>query len=189
MNCTSDRQDAECARRAREGDADAFEELVLRYQKPLFNAICRMVADREDAREILQSVFMKAYANIASFQPDRRFFSWLYRIAMNETLNFVCSRRPSEQLQETEPSLRRGPDDEFEAEETRRHVDEALSHLTPEYRAVLVLRHFLGCSYHEIAEILELPEKKVKSRLFTARTILRGELEERGYGGRTVAHA
>jgi RNA polymerase sigma-70 factor (ECF subfamily) len=189
MICNSDKQDAECLRRTLAGETEAFEELVVKYQRPVFNAICRMVADPEDAREISQNVFMKAFAHIDRFDPQRRFFSWLYRIAMNDAINFLASKHPAEPLAESYSSPAAGPDGDFEASETRRHVDEALTHLTPEYRAVVVLRHFLDCSYHEIAEVLELPEKTVKSRLFTARHALRDELTARGYGGRRATHA
>lgn len=189
MSCNSDKQDAECVRRALEGDTEAFEDLVVRYQRAIFNAICRMVGNPEDAREISQNVFMKAFAHLDRFDPERRFFSWLYRIAMNDSINFLASKHPAEPLVDSFQSTAAGPDDDFEATERRKHVDEALKHISADYRAVVVLRHFLDCSYQEIAEVLELPEKTVKSRLFTARHLLRDELEARGYGGRRATHA
>jgi RNA polymerase sigma-70 factor (ECF subfamily) len=189
MSCTSDKQDAECVRRTVAGDSDAFEELVIRYQKPVFNAICRMVRNEEDAKEIAQNVFMKAFLNLGKFDRERRFFSWLYRIAMNDSINFIASSHPAEPLLESQRSAAAAPDEDFETTETRRHVDDALSSLTPEYKAVLVLRHFLDCSYEEISEVLNVPEKTVKSRLFTARHQLRDVLLNRGYGGWRKSHA
>lgn len=182
MSGTSDKQDAESVRRTLAGETDQFEELVVRYQKPVFNAICRMVRNEEDAREISQNVFMKAFVNLRTVDPERRFFSWLYRIAMNDSINFLASKHTTEPLAASQRSTAAAPDENFEAGETRRHIDEALTHLTPQYKAVLVLRHFLDCSYQEMSEILELPEKTVKSRLFSARHLLRDELLARGYG-------
>ncbi len=189
MSCTSDNQDAECVRRTRMGDTYAFEELVVRYQGPVFNALRRMVRNEEDARELAQNAFMKAFVNLEKFDQEKRFFSWLYRIAMNDALNFIAASRPAEPLTESHRSAAPGPDENLEAAETRRDIDEGLSRLTPEYRAVLVMRHFLDCSYQEIAEILEVPEKTVKSRLFSARHELRDEMLARGYGRRRDAHA
>ncbi len=189
MSCTSDKQDADCVRRALEGDTDAFEELVVRYQKPVFHAICRMVRDQEDAREISQNTFMKAFINLSKFDPERRFFSWLYRIAMNDSINFLASKHTTEPLAESHRSVEAAPDRKFEDAELSRHIDEALSTLTPVYKAVFVLRHFLDCSYLEMSEILAVPEKTVKSRLFSARHLLRDEMMARGYGSRRATHA
>lgn len=189
MTCTSDKQDAECVRRILEGDTDAFEELVVRYQKPVFNAICRMVHDPEDAREIAQTAFMKAFTNLRHFDQDRRFFSWIYRIAMNDSINFLASRRETESLLDTQPSDAAGPEETYSSAETRKHLDEALANLTPEYRAVIVVCHILGFSYHDAAEALGIPEKTVKSRLFRAREILRDHLVAMGYRSRSVSNA
>lgn len=189
MICTSDKRDADCVQRTLTGDHDAFEELVLRYQKPVFNAILRMVRDQEDAREISQNVFMKAFVNLRKFDGEKRFFSWLYRIAMNDSINFLHARRPIEPLIDTHRSADASPEEAFEAAETRRQIEDAMTRLSPDYKAVLVLRHFLGCSYEEMADVLEIPEKTIKSRLFSARHLLRDELLACGFGGRRASHA
>lgn len=188
MNCTTDSEDNECIRRCLDGDADAFEGLVVRYQKPVFNAIYQMVQSREDASEICQAVFLKAYVNLKAFDPDRRFFSWIYRIAMNDSINFLSSRRQTEPIPATYQSPAAGPGESLEASELRKHLNEAIGRLSPEQRAVLVLRHFTHCSYQEIAATLQIPEKTVKSRLFDARQILREQLASLGYR-RGVSHA
>lgn len=189
MTGTSDKQDAECVRRTLEGDTDAFEDLVLRYQKPVFNAICRMVHDTEDAREIAQTTFMKAFTNLGHFDRKRRFFSWLYRIAMNDSINFLASRHDVEPLAPTQRSLEANPEETCENSETRRNVDAALGKLSPDQRSVVVLCHYLGCSYRDASEVLGIPEKTVKSRLFKARQILREELTAIGYSAGSVTHA
>lgn len=187
MICNSDKQDAECVRRVLEGDTDAFEELVIRYQKPVFNAICRMLHDPEDAREIAQTAFMKAFTNLGTFDTNRRFFSWLYRIAMNDCINFLAAKHESEPLLESERSAAASPEENLAAAEARRDVDQALSRLSPECRSVVVLRHVVGYSYRDAAEILGIPEKTVKSRLYSARQSLRDELAAKGYG-RKASH-
>lgn len=189
MTCTSDKQDVECVRRVLAGDTDAFEELVGRYQKPVFNAVCRMVHDADDAEEIAQTVFLKAFTNLRNFDQSRRFFSWLYRIAMNDSINFLAARRETEPLLDTEPSASAGPEETYTNVETRRHLDTALANLTPEYRAVIVICQILGFSYHDAAEALGIPEKTVKSRLFRAREILRGHLIAIGHRSGSASHA
>lgn len=184
MNCTTEHEDNECIRRCLAGDADAFEGLVSRYQRPVFNVIYRMVQNREDASEISQAVFLKAYLNLATFDTGRRFFSWICRIAMNDAINFLSSKRPSEPIAASFASPGAGPDEAFETSELRKLVNDAIAALNPDHRAVLVLRHFAECSYEEIASTLQVPEKTVKSRLFEARRTLREQLVAAGHGRR-----
>lgn len=160
---------------------DAFGLLVDKYQGPVFNAVFHMVRSYEDAREISQEVFLKAFENLSSFNPHRKFFSWIYRIAINESINFVESRRPTGDLPRSLKSNRPDPEKSYESLETSRHVHDALDQLTPAQRSVILLRHFFHLSYREMAEVLEIPEKTVKSRLFDARRNLRDLLANKGY--------
>lgn len=189
MTGTSDQQDTECVRRCLAGETSAFEELVVRYQRPIFKVIYQMVRNYEDAREVSQSVFLKAFSSLHGFDQEKRFFSWLYRIAMNDAINTLAARRDSVPVPADVPSEQPGPDDQFEQGEIHRLVHQALNRLKPDYRAAIVLRHFTHCSYTEAAEILEIEEKTFKSRLFTARQMLREELLSRGYGGKSRTHA
>ncbi len=166
--------------RCLDGDVEAFGNLVEKYQKPVFNVILRMVGSYEDASEIAQQVFMKAFENLRSFGRDRRFFSWIYRIAINQSINHLQSRRAFEPLAPEMASSAPGPEEEAVAAEASRALREAIDGLVPEYRTPLILRHLLRLSYHEAAEILEVPEKTFKSRLFTARHLLRDALIARG---------
>jgi RNA polymerase sigma-70 factor (ECF subfamily) len=165
---TSDQLDVLCVRRCLDGRAEAFEEIVARYQKPMFNLIYQMVHDYEDAREITQTAFLKAFSSLKRFDQERRFFSWLCRIAMNESINALASRKPSEPILSDFASAAASPEDRASAAEVR---------------AVITLRHIANCSYREASEILGIPEKTVKSRLFSARQLLREELRARGFGG------
>src|SRR5215510_13546368 len=157
-----------CVARCLKGDASAFEPIVTRYQRVLFTVALRLLGNAEDARDATQNAFVRAYERLDTFDPSRRFFSWIYRIAVNESLNLRRTVRPHESLPETLESAPAGMD-AVEARELSERVQAALMTLTPEYREVVVMRHFADLSYGEIAETLEIPEKTVKSRLFSAR--------------------
>jgi RNA polymerase sigma-70 factor (ECF subfamily) len=168
------------ARASRAGDERAFEGLVDRYQKAIFNLAYRMVDDYEDAKDITQVVFLKAYENLAGFDPSLKFYSWIYRIAINESLNFLRKKDRLEPLDEKSVSAAPGPEERAVGDELSRGVQRALMTLAPDHRTVIVLRHFLDCSYEEISRIAHVPEKTVKSRLFSARQQLKNVLESRG---------
>ena len=176
----SEDDDAELVRRCGQGDRRAFEKLVLRYQRPVYNAALRMLRHPDDACDVVQTVFLKAYEHLADFDPRYRFYSWIYRIALNESINQLSGRRRTGPVPEDAPSDGPGPDESLDSLQAARHVQAALVTLPEQYRAVIVLRHFLDCSYTDMAEILELPEKTVKSRLFSARQLLRSALQHPG---------
>jgi len=172
--------DPALVRRCREGERDAFEQLVRRYQKPVFNAALRMLRDPEDAMDVAQTTFLKAFEHLADYDPSFKFYSWLYRIAINESLNALGSRRTFQAINGEEPDEAPGPDLQVEGEQTLRAIEDALMRIGPELRAVIILRHFLHLSYQDMADTLLLPEKTVKSRLFSARQLLRDRLLQRG---------
>jgi RNA polymerase sigma-70 factor (ECF subfamily) len=168
------------AGRASRGDVQAFESLVDRYQKVVFNLTLRMTGNRQDARELTQDVFVRAWRGLHGFDTRLRFFSWIYRIAIHACLNLRRSTRRREPLEWEPESGDPEPDQQAEAHELERKVHEALGRLPTGDRQLLVLRHFLDRSHEEIAEVLGVPAMRVKSRLFTARQRLRRELEQRG---------
>lgn len=174
--------DLELVRSCRQGDTRAFDGLVRRYEKPVFNAALRMVRDREEARDIAQTVFVKAWEQLATFDPRFRFYSWLYRIAINESLNHLRAGGRNTPIEGDPPSASDDPLRTLESAETESRVQDALMKLKAEYRTVIVLRHFLDCSYEDIASIAGIPDKTVKSRLFSARQELRALFEKAGIG-------
>ena len=121
------------------GDAAAFEPLVERYHRPLFAAATRLLGDREAARDATQVAFLKGYQSLATYDPAQRFFSWIYRILMNECLNTLRARRPTQALGDVAEPARR---DGVEAQELRIEVRRALLQLPRGQRDVIVLRHF-----------------------------------------------
>ena len=165
------------------GERKAFEVLVERYEKKLYNAAYRIVGDAEDAMEATQSAFVKAYERLGSFDTSQRFFPWMYRILINESLNIVNRRKRFDEIDSRFPVTGRSPEEKYGDDEMARHLQMAVRALKPDYRVVVALRHYQGFSYKEISDILGIPEKTVKSRLFTARQQLREMLVRRGIVG------
>jgi RNA polymerase sigma-70 factor (ECF subfamily) len=156
--------------RCLEGDVQAFASLVERYERVIYNLALRMLGDAEDARDATQTAFLKAWESLSRFNPRYRFFSWIYRIAVNQCLNQIDRRRRHEPLDfESRLASREDTAARVEAREASERVQEALLQLTTEHREVVILRHFLEMSYEEIAGTLEIPQKTVKSRLYEAR--------------------
>lgn len=174
----ADDQDRLLIKRYLEGEGEAAGGLVDRYQKPLFNVALRMLDNAQDAEDVTQTVFFNAFLKLRTYDPRYRFFSWVYRMAVNESLNMLKSRKQTTTLDD-EPAIPAPEDSADEATELQRRVGNALMSLKPDDRAVVILRHFVFFSYEEIADVLEIPVKTVKSRLFTARERLRLILRER----------
>jgi len=176
MNETDDLQ---LIREVQQGNGESFGKLLAKYEKAIFNAAYRIIRDYEDAKDVTQNVFLKAYENLGGFDPRHRFFSWIYRIAINESINLCKSKRRFEVAEDTRVESNT-PEKLLSRTELGRVIEKALMSLGLEYRVVIVLRHFNDCDYRELSEILEIPEKTVKSRLFTARALLRDILSKRG---------
>jgi len=169
--------DAATVRDCLAGNPQAFATLVERYDRPVYNVALRMLRNSEDARDIAQTVFMKAYQNLANFDPQYKFYSWIYRMAINESLNFQRVRdRSGGPVDEHIADEGAGPSELLGDEQTRELVLEAVDQLKPEYRAVIVLRYFVDRNYEDMGEILGIDAKTVKSRLFTARQLLKDQL-------------
>jgi RNA polymerase sigma-70 factor, ECF subfamily len=170
-----DYEDTQCVARCLQGDPAAFEPLVRKYERVLFSVALRLTGEYEDARDATQNAFVKAFEQLHRYDPKRRFFSWIYRIAVNECLNLRRSRHPGEPLVDR-LDTHGGPFEALEQVEARTLIERGIKGLTFEYREVIVLRHFADLSYEEMADAIGVPEKTVKSRLFSARQKLAGLL-------------
>ena len=176
-----DDSDEVLVERCLEGDSAAFTVLVKRYQRPIYNAAFRVLGKEEDAGDVAQTVFLKVAEHLADYDSRHRFFSWIYRIAMNEALNVRRRNgrdQPMEEDAEFEGPASLGPEHQASEAESARRIQKALLGMKPADRAVIALRHFSDCSYEEIAHILEIDVKTVKSRLFEARTRMRNLLAD-----------
>jgi len=179
-------EDAELIDATLSGDSDAFGGLVLKYQDRLFNTFVHVTGSSEDAQDVVQEAFVRAFVKLDTFQRASGFYTWLYRIAFNASSNIRRRRRPTESVERRveasgqEPvDSGEGPQAKLQRLENQSFVQEAIARLDREHRVVLVLREIDGCGYEEIAEILGLPVGTVRSRLHRARIQLKRSLKER----------
>ena len=182
----------ELVRRAAGGDADAFGQLVLAYQKQVYALALRMTGSPDDALDLSQEAFLRAWRGLASYRFDASFSTWLYRLASNVCIDFLRRQKrertvPLQVISEEEgerelslPDPSPGPEERVLTAMEQVQVQEAMSQLEPEYRAALTLRVIHGRSYAEIAQILGIREGTVKSRIARAREKMRAALQKNG---------
>ena len=169
-----DRQNVEACRN---GDTQAFDRLVERYQRDVYRLCYRYVNNHFDASDMAQEVFLRAYRALGKFRGDSAFSTWLYRIAVNTCLNFRSSRKiQGEELSDNLTDSRRGALEEIEREERAQHVREAIRHLPEKQRATLILRMYHDLSMDEIAGVMGSSVGTVKANLFHALSKLRKRL-------------
>ena len=162
------------------GEQDAFEEMFRALEGPVFNVAFRMVGDRDDAHDISQITFIKAYERISDYNPSYRFFSWIYRIAVNESLNHIKRQARRVPLQSERPTSEPSPESACHGHELGQLIQESLMQLPARQRATMILRHFRDCTYSDIATILNTPVSTVKSDLYLARQRLQKRLQAAG---------
>src|SRR3954466_275323 len=176
-------------RRAKGGDVSAFEELVKRYDRNVFRIAQHITQNREDAEDVVQDAFLKAYTNLAQFQGQSKFYTWLVRIAVNEALMKLRRRRPErmvsldEDVKTEEDSIPReiadwspNPEQLYDQGELKEILQKTIQGLPPGFRTVFILRDVEGLSTEETADALGLSVPAVKSRLLRARLQLRERL-------------
>jgi len=176
-----DDADKALVERFRNGDREAFTELVIRYQRPIYNAAFWVLRRAEDASDVTQMVFLRVAERLDDYDPQYKFFSWIYRIAVNESLNMLRRGKREEALDddaEFAGAERDDPERQADAAEVSVRLRRALMRLSAGDRMVITLRHFSDCSYEEIGQILDIDEKTVKSRLYEARQRLRELLKD-----------
>lgn len=167
------------------GNSASFGLLVRKYQDRLFNTLTHIMGSPEDARDVAQDAFVKAFLKLETFERSSAFYTWLYRIAFNAAMSWKRRQKPAvsidqqrEQWGQDPPGGEAPPEDRLERQELAAQVQIALSRLSEEHRAIVVLREIDGCDYDTIAEVLGLPAGTVRSRLHRARLQLRAELKQ-----------
>jgi len=188
-------EDSDLVRRSKTGDVNAFGELVERYQSLVVGFCYRLLGNREDAEDIAQETFMRAFRAIRRFQPRAKFSTWLLTIAKNLSLNLLRDERRrrrdvhvatvfEEEMQAVElvPSHNPGPDEALRQDERAERVRKALFELSDVHRSIILLRDFEGMTYEEIAKVMRCRKGTVKSRLSRARDHLKEVLVARGDG-------
>src|SRR5205823_559552 len=178
-------------KRAKCGDLEAYDGLVRRYQERIYATIYHMTANHEDANDLAQETFIKAFRALKSFKGDSSFFTWVYRIAVNRTINFLKQRKKRTQMSlddldfnvEHDPDLvalisEKTPRRELNLVELQGRLNEALQKLSETHRLVVTLHDIQGLSHEEISKIMDCNTGTVRSRLFYARQQLQGYLTE-----------
>jgi RNA polymerase sigma-70 factor, ECF subfamily len=184
-------EDADLIRQAARGNVEAYNLLVSRWEKRVYNYLLRLVRNREDALDLTQDVFLKAYQNLRKLDDPERFAPWLYRIAHNEAYSMFRKRRPESdregvQPESVETEVTVGGSAVFPIELSLA-VAGALERLSPDQREAVVLKIYQGFKFEEMAEILACPVSTVKSRLYTALELLKNELAPLPQAGRHSA--
>jgi RNA polymerase sigma-70 factor (ECF subfamily) len=181
--------EASLVAQARQGDSTAFNELAERYQRNIFRLAQNITQNREDAEDVLQETFLKAYEHLPEFHGDSKFYTWIVRIAVNEALMKLRKRKWDKTVWLDEPVdtgedrvareiavWEDNPEQRYAKDELHEILDKAVNGLAPPYRTVFVLRDMEGLSTEETAEALDLSVPAVKSRLLRARLQLRDKL-------------
>lgn len=185
--------DAELVRRCQSGDTEAFDQLVGRYRTRVFGMIYNMVHSEQDAWDLAQDSFLKAWKSIGRFRGQSSFYTWVYRIVMNVTIDWLRKKQvkgsgaefdDAIQLREIEPGSRTVPKadalphERLQDQEIRARIDAAIEQLSPEHRAVILMKEIEDMQYNEIAEALGCSIGTVMSRLFYARKRLQNLLRD-----------
>lgn len=183
--------EGDLVKRARRGELAAYDELVKRYQERIYATIYHMTSNHEDANDLAQEAFIKAFQALKSFKGGSTFYTWLYRIAVNKTINFLKQRKNKHHLSlndldfntEHNPDLvalisEKTPHRDAGLAELQKKLNESLLKLSEPHRMVVVLHDVQGVSHEEIAEIMDCNIGTVRSRLFYARQQLQGHLSE-----------
>jgi len=183
--------DRELVRRACEGESRAFDELVIKYSRKLYGLVYHMTSNAEDTNDLLQEIFAKAYKSLGNFRGRSTFYTWIYTIATNLTLNFLKKRkrRAAWSLDESEAGLQNDPSlvdlrheanphHQMRVHEIQKRLNEAMQSLSDEQRAVVTMFDIQGLPHAEISNILEITEGTVRSRLHYAHQRLQGLLTD-----------
>ena len=182
--------DEELVARSRSGDAESFNQLILRWERPIFALAYRVIGREEDARDVCQETFLRAFRALPGFKGEAKFSSWLYRIALNLCRDWIRRQRrtPVSQLPEDADALElaavTGPTESIEDLVARRElsavVEEAMARLPVEQRTAIVLKEYHGMTFQEIADLQGCPLSTVKTRLYQGLSVLRRQLERHG---------
>jgi RNA polymerase sigma-70 factor (ECF subfamily) len=172
-------EDRDLILKARQGNVDAYNLLVSRWERRVFNYLLKLVRNREDALDVCQDSFLKAYQNLKKLDDPAKFAGWLFRIAHNEAYSLLRRRKPEDDL-DTVPPGAAGQFGQMLPVETALAVESAMTRLSAEQREAVVLKIYQGFKFEEMAEILDIPLSTVKSRLYTALDLLKDALAPTG---------
>jgi RNA polymerase sigma-70 factor (ECF subfamily) len=185
--------DEELVSRSIAGDTESFDQLILRWERPIYALAYRQIGREEDARDIVQDAFLRAFRALPGFKGEAKFSSWLYRITLNLCRDFMRRARRApfaptpegrdvEDMASAERSTAESIEDVLTRQDLSRHVARAMGTLPEEQRSAILLKEYHGLTFQEIAELQGCPLSTVKTRLYQGLTMLRRELDRRGTG-------
>ena len=179
-------------KRAKAGDYQAFDLLVLKYQSRLISTAFKFVKDQQTAEDLVQDSFIKSFKSISSFREDSTFYTWIYRITVNTSKNYLVAKKRKDELLQTdiskeenytiEPIDNETPEDLFDASELHKIIIESLNGLGEDIKTALTLREFDGLSYEQIAEVVNCPVGTVRSRIFRGREVIDDAIKDYSKG-------
>ncbi len=185
------RTDSELIHSALEGDQGAYKEILRRYRPPLYNLLYRMVRNKMDTEDLVQEAFIKAFSSLASFNHNYAFSTWLYKIAINNCIDYFRKKKlktlsidspidaKDGEIKRELPDVSFKPDKNLLNEEKDKIIQQAIENLPEKYRVPIVLRHQEDKTYEEISEIMQIPLGTVKARIFRAREMLKKQLKSK----------
>ena len=180
--------DLSLVKRAKAGDYQAFDLLVLKYQSRLISTAFKFVKDLQIAEDLVQDSFIKSFKSIDSFREDSTFYTWIYRITVNTSKNYLVSKKKKDELLQTDFSKAKDsiieavdqdtPEDLYQASELQNTIIQSLNGLADDTKTALTLREFDGLSYEQIAEVVNCPVGTVRSRIFRGREVIDNAIKE-----------
>ena len=192
------RTDEELVARSASGDADSFNQLVVRWERPIYALAYRVLGREEDARDVCQEAFLRAFRGLKGFKGQAKFSSWLYRITLNLCHDWMRHARRARWMQASEgvdPFEHAAADTTAESIEDvvirrdlGRAVSKAMSALSVEQRTAIILKEYHGLTFQEIADLLDCPQSTIKTRLYQGLTVLRRHLEHRGVHSASLSY-
>jgi RNA polymerase sigma-70 factor (ECF subfamily) len=174
--------------RAKNGDRNAFAELVDLYKDKVYHVSYRMLGNRQEAEDVAQETFLRVYTNLDNYDPQYKFSTWIYRIASNLSIDILRKRKKNLSIDaevsgaegmdwhERLADTGKGPEEEVLTDELQEEVQDAIMELNPKYRAVMLLRYIEDLSLQEISEAIQLPISTIKTRIHRGREALRKKL-------------
>ena len=182
-------EDQILVKKALGGDQKAYHTLVARHKRAVFHIIYKIVSDQEEASDLMQETFMKAFVSLSTYNPQYRFSTWLYKIAANSAIDYLRKKKrgtvslnepiktEEDQIEVEVPDWSKNPEAEWVAKQKAMSIEEAIQSLPKQFREVIIYRHKEDKSYEEISEILKIPVGTVKARIFRARELLKKKLK------------
>ena len=195
MKVSNKEIDLGLVKRAKSGDYQAFDLLVLKYQSRLISTAFKFVKDLQIAEDIVQDSFIKAFKALESFREDSSFYTWIYRITVNTSKNFLVSKKRKSELlnsdlseeasYEIEPVETYSPEDLLQATQLKKVITETIDQLGEDTRTALTLRELDGLSYEQIADVVNCPVGTVRSRIFRGREVIDEAISQYKYDNKT----